>query len=444
MATETTRWMDAEFTDSKVSPILRNAISFLEQTLADLPYEMSHKQKLTTMFRKCFLNTILTTTEMLDDSTTFVFTGDIPAMWLRDSSAQVSHYIPYARNSIDLQKLIEGLITRQAMYILIDPYANAFNKAPDNQGHKDLTMLNPWVWERKYEVDSLCNFVHLAYRYWKSTDRSVIFTEEFKNAIISILNVWTLEQMHSERSPYRFERTNCPEIDTLPCEGKGIPVNYTGMTWSGFRPSDDACKYGYLIPSNMFAVVALSHISEFARVIFNDKVLESRAFNLQEKIEYGINTYGIVHHPQYGYIYCYETDGKGNYNFMDDANVPSLLSIPYLGYRSANDTIYTNTRRFILSNANPYYYVGKYANGMGSPHTPNGYVWHIGMLMQALTSNNRNEIESIIDALENTDAGTDYMHESFNPDCPEEYTRSWFAWANSLFAVLICRQYSLI
>jgi meiotically up-regulated gene 157 (Mug157) protein len=219
--------------------------------------------------------------------------------------------------------------------------------------------------------------------------------------------------------------------------GCGAPVGYTGMTWSGFRPSDDACTYGYLIPANMFAVVVLGYIQEISKNVINDMQIYESATSLKAEIDEGIKKHGIINHQVYGDIYAYETDGLGSYNLMDDANVPSLLAIPYFGYSSVDDPIYQNTRRYILSKDNPYYFEGKYAKGVGSPHTPDGFVWHIGMIIQALTSKDKNELDEILTYLEQTDAGTGFMHESFNPNNPNEYSRQWFAWANSLFGELI-------
>ena len=260
-----------------------------------------------------------------------------------------------------------------------------------------------------------------------------MFDDSFREAVYTIIALWRTEQRHAEQSPYRFARTDCPPSDTLRNNRMGMPVNYTGMTWSGFRPSDDACTFGYLIPSNMFAVVALRYIEEIAREIWDDSECAKLAAELREEIDFGIQTYGTFVHPKYGRIYAYETDGFGNHNLMDDANVPSLLSIPYLGYTTSDDPIYQNTRRFVLSVDNPYYYEGKYAQGIGSPHTPKGYIWPISLAMQALTSNDKAEVQEILTTLMQTDANTGYMHEGFDKDCPENFTRSWFAWANSLF-----------
>jgi len=414
----------------------------VQQALSEMETKLAHNPKLAQMFKNCFPNTLETTTRKLEDGTSFVFTGDIPAMWLRDSSAQVRHYLPLAAQDEELQQIIEGLVKRQIMCIHIDPYANAFNaEANDNRYDRDLTELSPWVWERKYEVDSLCYPIQLAYLYWQATGRTEIFDETFRSAVRLILELWKTEQRHAELSPYRFARENCPPSDTLRNNRMGMPVNYTGMTWSGFRPSDDACTFGYLIPANMFAVVALRYVEEIANRVWDDPELANAAAELREEIDYGIQTYGTYLHPKYGKIYAYETDGFGNYNLMDDANVPSLLSIPYIGYADHDDPVYRNTRKFILSRDNPYFYEGKYARGIGSPHTPDGYIWPISLAMQALTSKDEAEVKELLQMLQRTDADTDFMHESFDPDNPADFTRPWFAWANSLFGELI---YNLI
>lgn len=418
-----------------------NVPKVLKERAAKLEaYYQSHYEALAPLAARCFLNTMETTVKELADGTHFVITGDIPAMWLRDSSAQVRPYVKYAKDDADLQKILESIIVKQAQLVCVDPYANAFNESANGAGagYEDETRQNDHVWERKYEVDSLCAPLYLGYCYWKETGIDKIFTAEYHEMIRKIVHVFTTEQDH-RNSPYTFRRYHCVKTDTLPCKGKGRPVNVTGMTWSGFRPSDDSCCFGYLVPSNMMAVKALGYAEEICRDCLGDEALAGQCRELAEEIRDGIETYAVVEHPGYGRIYAYETDGYGNHILMDDANSPSLLAMPYLGYCDKEDALYRNTRKFLLSADNPYYYEGKLAKGMGSPHTPAGYVWHIGIVMQALTSDSREEILECLDMLAKTHAGTNYMHESFNPSAPEEFTRSWFAWANTLFAELLDR-----
>ncbi|WP_058301573.1 glycoside hydrolase family 125 protein [Gorillibacterium timonense] len=396
------------------------------------------KPKLAQMFENCFTNTIVTTIKGKEDGTTFVITGDIPAMWLRDSAAQVRPYLVLAAEDESIADMIAGLIERQMAYVLIDPYANAFNEGPTGAGHQqDLTAMNPWIWERKYEIDSLAYPIQLGYLLWKNSGSVKPFNETFRKAAYEIIKLWKVEQHHEDKSPYTFQRLNAPLTDTLVREGKGSETAYTGMTWSGFRPSDDCCNYGYLIPSNMFAVVALRYLDEIARVVYGDAVLAEEALGLADEIEAGIRKFGVYDHPVYGKIYAYETDGKGGYTLMDDANVPSLLALPYLGYTDDQDEIYRNTRRFILSEDNPYYYRGQAAEGIGSPHTPPGYIWHIALSMQGLTSSDREEKARMLQMIQDTDADTGLTHESFSPDDPQQFTRPWFSWSNMLFSELI-------
>ncbi|MBW4079834.1 glycoside hydrolase family 125 protein [Paenibacillus sp. S150] len=397
------------------------------------------KPELVPLFEQCYSNTLETTIERLGDSTTFMITGDIPAMWLRDSSAQVRPYIQLAAQDAELAGMIRGLIMRQAGYLLLDPYANAFNKEGNGAGHQqDITRMGPWIWERKYELDSLCYPVQLLQDYWSATGDDSIFDETIHSMLQAIVATMRTEQHHDEQSEYSFERLEVTlPSDTLPFDGRGTRTNFTGMVWSGFRPSDDACQFGYLIPANMFAAVILKHVAHYADLFYKDGELAAAAGKLGREIEFGIENYGVYRHPVFGEIYAYETDGYGNYNLMDDANVPSLLSIPYLGYRDLHDPMYQRTRSFVLSTENPYYFAGRYARGIGSPHTPYGYIWHIGLIMQGLTANDLEEKEELLRQLAATTGGTQLMHESFDPDRPEEYTREWFGWANSLFGLFV-------
>ncbi len=407
--------------------------------LARVDAALADRPRLAGQFRNCLPNTLDTTTELHDDGSTYVFTGDIPAMWLRDSSAQVSPYVPLAAQDGDVRRIIAGVIRRQIGYILIDPYANAFNRTANGAcWAADETATNDWVWERKYEIDSLCYPLRLAHRYWQATGDTAVFDEDFRRAAGVILDLWRTEQDHVERSPYRFQRRDCPPGDTLSHDGLGAPVAPTGMTWSGFRPSDDACRYGYLVPSNLFAMVTLGHLGEIARTVWGDERIMTQAEGLAAEIDAGLRAHAVIEDEAIGGpVYAYEVDGFGNHHFMDDANVPSLLSLPYLGACTADDEIYQNTRRLILSARNPYYYAGTQACGIGSPHTPAGYVWHISLSMQGLTSTSVDEMDGLIDMLERTDGGTGYMHEGFHPDDPATFTREWFAWSNSLFAEFV-------
>ena len=403
------------------------------------------KSELAKLFANCFPNTWQTTVNKISKNDTFVITGDIPAMWLRDSAAQVNHYLAYANDDAEIYDVIVGIINRYALYLDKDPYANAFNEIDNDHGYNtDITFRSPWVWERKYEVDSLCSVIALPYKLYKCTGRTDFFTEEVKKAFTTILSLWTTEQHHAEKSSYSFHRLNTDETDTLPREGKGNPVGYTGMTWSGFRPSDDRCLYNYLIPSEMYAVVTLGYLKEIFTDVYKDIDLADKAEKLKREIDSGIKKFGIYEHQKYGKIYTFEVDGLGSTVLMDDANSPSLLSAPYIGYCDDKDPIYQNTRKFILSEDNPFYYSGSILSGIGSPHTKKGTVWPISLIMQGLTSDDKKEIEDILVALSKTHAGTYYMHESIDSNDQKIFTRKWFAWANSLFSELVLKYVKMI
>ena len=388
--------------------------------------------KLAQLYRNCFPNTIATTIQEQEDGSLFVITGDIPAMWLRDSAPQVDHYIPLADDP-EVASIVRRVVEKQFKYVLIDPYANSFNPAPNGEGHiTDIPRNGPWVFERKYEIDSLCYPLWLCYRYWKATGDDAVLAQ-LPQVVETILSVWRTEQHHVEKSPYRFTRTDCPYQDTIHNNGMGAPVAYTGMTWSGFRPSDDACTYGYLIPSNMFAVVVLGYAAE----MLGDHPLAAEALALRAEIQEGLKKFATVEHPVHGTVYACEVDGMGNYLLMDDANIPSLISAPYLGYTTTDDPIYRNTRKMLLSSDNPYYYEGKCAKGIGSPHTPPHYVWHMALAMQGMTSDNKEEMKAILDMLTTCDGGTGYMHEGFHVDDPTVFTRPWFTWPDSLFCEFV-------
>lgn len=388
-------------------------------------------------FKIAFLNTITTTIKYKEDGTTFVVTGDIPAMWLRDSTAQIRPYLALAKESCELQAIISGLIKKQFFYIKVDPYANAFNEMANHAGHvEDHTEMNPWVWERKYELDSLCYPVQLSYLFYKNTGSTSHFTKEYIAGIRLILQLFEIEQ-HHESSPYVFERATNRKEDTLSYDGKGAPVGYTGMIWSGFRPSDDTCTYGYLIPANMFAVVILGYIEELFQTVLHDEEILKSAQKLKTDVEAGIHHYGVTQNNSGEAVYAYEVDGLGRATIMDDSNVPSLLSAPYLGYIPSEDSLYLQTRKTILSVENPFYFSGDYASGIGSSHTPKDYIWPIALAIQGLTTNNKKEKERILDHLVATDAGTKMMHEGFDVNNPQQYTREWFSWANMLYCELV-------
>lgn len=389
------------------------------------------------VFNESFLDTLQNTVKIMDDETTFVLTGDIPAMWLRDSTAQIRPYLFLANKSEEIKKIIKGLIERHFRMIHTDPYANAFNEEESSAGHQsDATEMRPIIWERKYEIDSLCYPIQLSYLYYKETRERDHFNETFLKGVEDILTVWETEQKH-EHSPYVFERETWREEDTLTNDGKGSKTGYTGMTWSGFRPSDDRCVYHYLVPSNMFAVVVLRYLEEIFTDVFGNEKMVERVKKLREEIQSGIQKYAIVKNKKGEEIYAYEVDGLGNALIMDDANIPNLLSIPYLGFCEKENLVYRNTRATILSSENPYYYKGIEASGIGSSHTPKDYIWHMSLAMEGLTSETKEDKKKILDTMVKTDGGKGVMHEGFHKDDSTKYTREWFSWPNMLFCELM-------
>lgn len=411
----------------------------IENLLKKIEDVFKEEPKVADMFRRCYTNTLNTTVKRMEDGSSYVITGDIPAMWLRDSVAQLRPYLILAKEDEEIRDIIVGLIKRQFAYILIDPYANAFNEEPNgNCWEEDETDMNSWVWERKYEIDSLCYPVQLAYLLWKNTGKTQHFDQQFIEGVRRILEVFEIEMYHEEKSSYRFVRRNSFYTDTLSRDGKGALVKSgVGLIWSGFRPSDDACTYGYLIPSNMLAVVILEYIHEIAKIVPEMENLGRRALEMAEIVRKAIDTFGVTKVEGIGDVYAYEVDGYGQFNLMDDANVPSLLSMSYIGYKPSDPKLEKHTREYILSERNPYYYKGTCAEGIGSPHTPVRYIWHISMAIEGLISESKEKKYEIIKQMMATDGGKGMMHEGFDVDNPEKYTREWFSWANAMFCELV-------
>lgn len=393
------------------------------------------------MFVNCFPNTLDTTVTFAvkgGKPDTFVITGDIDAMWLRDSTAQVWPYLPLIKEDKKLDQLIEGVIRRQTSCIIIDPYANAFNAGPTgSHWESDMTDMKPELHERKWEIDSLCYPIRLAYHYWKTSGNTTIFDNDWMEAMKLVVKTFKEQQRFENKGPYSFMRVTEVNTDTCPGRGWGNPAKPNGLICSAFRPSDDATTYLYLIPSNYFAVVSLRQLAEIVRKVHGNHTFAGECEALANEVEAALNSFAAADHLNYGKVLAFEIDGFGNRLFMDDANIPSLLSLPYLNALPVNDPLYQSTRSFILSEDNPWFWKGKAAEGIGGPHVGEYYIWPMAIIMRAMTSDDKSEIANCLTMLKNTHAGTGFMHETFHKDNPEDFTRKWFAWANTLFGELI-------
>lgn len=420
------------------SPAIEDAIAQTKKRIAD--------PQLARIFENCFPNTLDTTvypSTRNGKPDTFVVTGDIDAMWLRDSSAQVMPYLPFAKQDAALSRLLEGVIRRQAHLILIDPYANAFMRSPSSAplswSLHDKTDMHPGVGERKWEIDSLCYPVRLAHTYWRTTGSTAPFDATWKQAAWAIVRTFREQQRKNGHGPYHFQRAAFAPTDTLMLSGYGNPVRPNGLICSMFRPSDDACIYPFFIPANLFAIASLHQLAELATDALSDAKLASECKALADEVSEAVERHGIVNHPTHGKIYAYEIDGYGNYVCMDDANAPGLASLPFLGCCSISDPLYQRSRSFALSPDNPYFFRGKAGEGVGGPHIGLGYIWPMSIMLRAFTTNDAAEIRTCLYTLRNTTAETYFMHESFQQDNPADFTRSWFAWANTLFGELIMK-----
>ena len=416
----------------------------VEKKVAEVASQLTGP-KLAWMFVNCFPNTLDTTVHFDKDGNegrgdTFIYTGDIAAMWLRDSGAQVWPYLPYASADENLRKMIAGTILRQFKLICVDPYANAFNDGPTGAGARsDVTgkKISPEVFERKWEIDSHCYPIRLAYNYWKTTGDASVFGPEWLQAIKLTLKTFKEQQRKDGFGPYYFLRVTDRQLDTKCCIGRGNPTKACGLIASAFRPSDDATTFEYLVPSNFFAVQSLRQAAEILNTVNSQDALARACDDLADEVADALRRHAVVKHPKFGRIYAYEVDGFGNAFMMDDANIPSLLSLPYLGSVSAKDPIYKNTRKFVLSEWNPYFFKGEAGEGIGGPHIGLEVIWPMSIIMRAFTATDDEEIRMCVEMLMNTDAGTGFIHESFYKDDATDFTREWFAWQNSLFGELI-------
>ena len=396
------------------------------------------------VFENCFPNTLDTTVdyEVIDGKPdTFVITGDIDAMWLRDSTCQVWPYMPLIHGDDKLRLMILGLINRQAKCVNLDPYANAFFKdlTRVSEWNSDRPKIKPGVHERKWEIDSLCYVIRLAYEYYRITGDASAFDKDWDAAMRLIVQTFRAEQRKDGKSPYRFIRETSRMTDAPVYDGTGYPVRPVGMICSSFRPSDDATILSFLVPSNLFAVQTLRQLAEIYTKELKDAAFAADCKTLADEVEQAVMKWGVKNHLDYGQIYAYEADGFGNHLFMDDANVPSLMSLSYLGIHTPADGIYQRTRKFLVSDDNPWYMRGKAAEGSGSPHTGKDGIWPMGIILRGLTSQDEQEVLLCLHMLKATHAGTGFMHESFNKDNPADFSRKWFAWANTLFGELILK-----
>lgn len=387
----------------------------------------------------------------------FIVTGDINAEWLRDSTNQLAQYQALAKGAPELSNLILGAINTQAEFVIESPYCNAFQPPspsrlqPTHMGTDDLvhpTYEPSIVFECKYEIDSLAAFLSLSNQFYKSTGSTAFLTRRWYLALDTLLAVLDRQSQGTfdpdtkrfVKNEYTFKRHAWTGTETLNLDGIGNPLAYgTGLIRSAFRPSDDSTIFGFFIPGNAMMAVELKRTSELLDAVSgNDHRVHGVAQSLLKRaatIEQGIYDHAIVDHPTFGKVFAYEIDGYGSHLLMDDANVPSLLSLPLLGFLNASHDVYQNTRRMILSaQGNPYFLRGSAFQGIGGPHIGLRHAWPMSVLVQALTSQDEAEIRWCLDAVKNVSL-MGLVNESVDVEYGwERMTRSWFAWANSVFA----------
>ncbi|KXX77114.1 hypothetical protein MMYC01_200096 [Madurella mycetomatis] len=387
----------------------------------------------------------------------FIITGDILAEWLRDSTNQLKPYQALATKDPTIYNLILGAINTQSEYVIKSPYCNAFQPPPISglpvsmNGQDDFVhpVYEPnVVFECKYELDSLAHFLALANEFHRHTGSTEFLTPRWHKALVTLVDVLSAqsestfdpETSQYQHNAYTFKRRTDTGTETLNLHGIGNPLNNgTGLIRSAFRPSDDATIFGFFIPANAQMAVELKRTATVLRSTgtqANAEMAETLE-KWSERITEGIWEHGVVSHRKYGEVFAYEVDGYGSSLLMDDANYPSLLALPLMGFVTADDPTYRNTRRMLLEKSgNPYFLEGSQFKGIGGPHIGLQNAWPMSLLIQAQTSDDDDEIlECLQLVLKSSELGL--VHESIRVDFSHSYTRSWFAWANGVFAETI-------
>lgn len=461
-----------------------------------------------------------------DQELSYIITGDIDAMWLRDSASQLHSYArfltPHSPEGHDdmgsLNSLWRGLINSHARYVLISPYCHAFQPPPESgippshngayQHNKPRPAYDPSkVFDCKWELDSLASFLQASVAYYERThDLGFFARHDWVPAVRAAVDAAAAMRLGTydgqgrvQPSAWTFTGWTDRGSETLTNDGLGNPVRANGMVRSAFRPSDDATIFQLLVPANMMwakyleeASVIMEELGEGA-VHAIDPAKRSAAAGLATEmrdfaagVRRGIDRDAVVvspHAPGLGEVFAYECDGFGGVNLMDDANVPSLLSMPLFGYAESRfgppppgeeggmvagrdyAQVYRNTRRFILSGANPYFAQGPVISAVGGPHLGPGKAWPMAALVAAMTAFDEEtglvggrggggaggdgggggggDVQEVVAeqlrmVLDST-SGMGVVHESVNSWNEAAFTRPWFGWANGLLGELIMR-----
>ncbi|KAK3701776.1 hypothetical protein LTR37_015296 [Vermiconidia calcicola] len=391
-----------------------------------------------------------------EEELAFIITGDINAMWVRDSANQIAPYKAVLKDKKDdIASIFRGALNLQARYLIQSPYCNAFQPPPEsgmnrntNGGRYRVTPSydDNVVYTCNFELDDWGGFLQLSHDYFNKTQDLDFFSKfQWTHAIQSILSAARAMQQPTygpdgEWIPpaYSFQSYTMSAAGTQGNNGFNSPVNYTGMVRSPFRPSDDSAIYDFGIAANMMLARYLESTSSIMSKLPNaPQGLAKEMIDMAAEVSNGIEQFGIVPGPKGQKIYAYEVDGYGGRNLMDDANIPSLLSAPYLGYLDKYDQTYLRTRAFVLSRSNPWYCSGSVISAIGSPHIRPCAVWPMSKIMQAMTTDDYWEVVGAIKEVLGSTNGLGLIHESVDANDESNWSRQWFTWANGLFGQLI-------
>ncbi|KAH8827769.1 Six-hairpin glycosidase-like protein [Flagelloscypha sp. PMI_526] len=422
----------------------------VEEVIANMTSRLKDPD-LARLFENTFPNTLDTTVKYFnkDQNLAFIITGDITAQWLRDTANQFAHYLPLLSLDQELAALVKAVINNEARYVAEYPYCGSFQPPPESglsPSHNDWAdgvtvnppVNNQTVFECKYELDSLCGFLKLSRGYYNRTQDASFINDNWKSAIDQVFRVINEQSQASFDenwnwvSYYNWTGGNGALSPRVPNGGNGEPKGKNGLVGTHHRPSDDISTYAFLTPANAMLSVELDHLASMLDAVGQLSNISTQAKEWSERISKAVWDTTLVDN-----VFAYETNGLGSRYVMDDANVPSLLSLPYLGFLKKDHPAYLATKKVVLSRQNPYYAEGASWKGVGGPHVDPWHPWPMASISAIFGSDDDEEILDLLYRVANNTGGLGLIHEAVSIYNSSVWTRPWFAWANSYFAEML-------